>query len=516
MSADNTAATFDLDRTLQNSACASSWDNFIYYASNAIQDKALPHFFDGLVPSQRKLILSLDDLKARPDAKTVKSSSVVSRSTQAYHPVGNTYNVLVNLSQEWRVQAILTAPEGNWGPIESGLAAAERYTEIRFSQFGSDVLFADLPNAERQKSDAVPHGIVPASITYTDLHWEEDYLPARLPLLLLNGQNGIAVGIAQTWQPLAFRPLLTEIRQFLKTGQIDYTKLRPGYPTSPFITSSQQSFIDALKTGRGSVRSTAHHEVVKNRNNLITQIVFTSLPHGVTINPIGDTFNEWRAEDPAECPFKEYRNETTVLNKRDAIKLVFVLREPQPESALPGLLALLFKKTRLSDNHTVNMVALKGRFPVNYTLESFLVDWVEERQQIIYRVAQRKHGELSRQKRRLQILSWVRRNLDPTTAILKSALDEDQLYTALIAMPGLLPELERAELDIVLDLNLRQLSKLAEADLLARMSRLDEQLAEQLKLVVDRQNRIQAIDADLHFDGEILHRAGADVENMGR
>lgn len=498
-------ASIDLDALGNDTALASSLTNFLTYSSHRILEQALPHFFDGLLPSQRKLFFSLQDLKAFPGKKYQKSTAVVSGSTGAYHPIGGSYDVLVNMSQDWRVQALLTDPEGNWGPIDGQRAAADRYTEVRISAFGEAVLFPDMP-AVRQASDQTPHGIVPQSITYTDLLLEEDYFPAKLPMLLINGSNGIAVGIAQTWQPLAIRPLLTELRRFLSKGQIQFENIRLGYPTQPAITSPQADFIEAIKTGRGSVRSTGQYVLEKNRNGDVKAVVFTSTPHNVTLNSVGDDFNTWDStagtvvggKTVPECPFSRFDNET----EKSGIRLVFPLRKPMSEAELAPHLAELIRRANLSSSHTINMTALKDRFPVVYGLEEFFADWLLERSNIIQRAAAKRVAELQRQWHRLDVLLWVRANLDLVTETLKTAENADAIKAALafqwFAHFGAAHEIITDEdLDILMDINLRQVSRLNEDELLKRVERVKAELATQQNLVADSDSRDAAIDADL-------------------
>ena len=489
-------AALNLDELSNDTALASSLENFLSYSSHRILEQALPHFFDGLLPAQRKLLFSLQDLKAFPGKKFQKSSSVVSGSTGSYHPIGNSYGVLVNMSQDWRVQALLTDPEGNWGPIDGQAAAAERYTEIRISAFGEAALFADMP-AQRQSSDQTPHGIVPQSVTYTDLLLEEDYFPARLPLLLINGSNGIAVGIAQTFQPLSVKPLLTELRRYLAKGEIQYENIRLGFPTQPSITSDQASFIEALKTGRGSVRSTGKYSFETNRNGDVKAVVFTSVPHNTTLNSIGDAFNAWASGNP-DCIFSRFDNET----EPDKIRLVFPLRKPMAPAEVQAHVVELIRKANLSASHTINMTALKDRFPVVYGLDQFFHDWLEERSNIIMRAAQKRVAELRKQWHRLDVLLWVRANLDLVTETLKTAADSAAIKSALAFQwfahfKEANEVISDEDIEILLDINLRQVSRLNEDELLKRVERVKTELKAQEQLASDPDARDAEIDIDL-------------------
>lgn len=376
-----------MESAYKDSTKKEALTTFLDYSSHSIREQALPNFFDGLVPSHKKFVLAMQDMKALPDHKTQKSVAIVAQQTKEYHPVGNTYSSLVTMSQDWKVQAMLTDPEGNWGNPESGEPAAERYTENKLSEFAHKSLLSDLPS-KRTLSRNDPHGIVPCTVTYTDTYHEEDYLPAQLPNLLLNGSNGIAVGIAQTWQPLQYATVLKELVRYIQKGKINYPNIRIGHPSGCPIVSPQKDFINILKTGKGSIKQAPNYEVYRDgnlRTQNIDSIIFRTSPHGVLLNKIGDVFNAWRLSC-SDCPFRRFYNEST----EDSTVLRFLVKSGFHSKEHEEYLAkLLYTKLPLVASHTINMVALKDNFPIQYTLETFFDNWVEERHLILKRVAER-------------------------------------------------------------------------------------------------------------------------------
>lgn len=493
----------NLDTVQDDPTLSHALESFLRYATHRITDQSLPTFFDGLLPAQRKLLLSMQDLGALADRKHQKASRVVAQSTAAYHPVGNTYNVLVNMSQPYRVAIPLTDPEGNWGEPENGVAAAERYTEIRLSRFGQDVLFTDLPH-ERTPASRTPHTVVPTSLTYTDLHWEENYLPARIPLLLLNGSNGIAVGIAQTFQPLRFDTVLAATRAALDSTPLSDVPLHMGYPAQCAIVSTPDEVRDAYMTGRGSIKTAARYEWEVTRGQ-ITALVITAVPPGTYYNTVGDAFADWKRSD-ATCPFDSYRNETET-----ATRLVFELKRsarPHSDAAKADILKAIYRALPLTSSMTVNMIALRGSFPVAYNLETFLADWVAERSEIIKRVAQTRADELSKQLSRLHLTQWLKANLDfaieqiksqPTEEALRDSLDA--LYQATFVTPLTLDEVA-----IILNMNLRSISRLSEDELNARMAKTTAEHTRQIELTEVEAARHDVIRADLDmFEAKLKH-----------
>lgn len=486
--------SIDLDAITADRSLSYNLEDFLRYATHRITDQALPTFFDGLLPGQRKLLLAMQDLGALPGRKHQKASRVVAQSTAAYHPVGNTYDVLVNMSQAFRVPVLLTDPEGNWGEPESGSAAAERYTEIRFSAFGHDTLFADLPN-ERTPSSRTPHNIVPTALTYTDLHWEELYLPARLPLLLLNGSNGIAVGMAQTFQPLRFDTVLAATRAVLDGTPLDNVPLHLGYPGQCAITSTPDEVRQAFMTGRGSIKVAARHEILKQGGHTVG-IVITAVPPHTLYNTLGDAFAEWKRSDPL-CPFSEYRNETETTTR-----LVFRFKHsarPTTPAALEDALYTLYRKLPLTASLTVNMTALKNRMPVAYNLGSFLTDWVDERAAIIQRLAAIKLQDLRKQLGRLHLTVWMKRRIDIVIEGVRNQTTEELLAAYLNQWfhPDNGRDVTLEEVGLILNTNLRAISRLAEEELHARIAKTEREADKQQTLVDQLPARYDVIRADL-------------------
>lgn len=470
----------DINLIQQDSTLAYLFSNFLGYSSHLIQEQAIPQFFDGLLPSQRGHLLSMQDLGMANSKKHQKSTRVVAHQTGTYRPVGNTYDVLVNMSQDWRTQVLLTDPEGGWGPQESGKASAERYTETRLSVFAEKIALPDTP--QRLTSDKTPHNIVPTSINEFGTHWVEQYLPVRLPLILINGNNGIAVGLSQTWQPFSYTTLLPQIVSFINTGKIDYTALKFGYPTECLIANRRADIEQALKTGSGSVRTAGKYELVK-KGMLTEAVVFTSVPPHITLNAIGDAFQDNKRNFP-DFPFDSYRNESS----RGQIRLVFKFRNPTPSmQVVEEAVRTLYKRCKLMDHQTINMVALKNNFPIKYSLETFLEDWVAERAAILVRLSQNQLAQLSRDKRRLDVLTFAKRHETDVLDILHNSETEsliNQAFTNLAERKY--PGFGWAEDDtkILLQINLRQLSKLDESEHQKKLQKIKEAM-DSLQSLID-------------------------------
>lgn len=403
-------------------------ENFLGYASHKIQDQAIPAIFDGLLPSQRGHILSLHDLGAASNKAYKKSTQIVSHQTSRYRPVGNTYDVLVNMSQSWRVQVLLTDPEGSWGGEETGEASAERYTEIRLSKFAEAVCIPDLPS--RVPADKEPHGIVPVRINEFGTHYEERYIPTRLPLILINGSNGIAVGLAQTYQPLSYYPLLELMVSYISTGEFDTSKMSFGYPSKCQIAMSQQEALDVLMRGRGSIKTAGKYRFIKKGVHIVG-VEFTSIPPNQTTNEIGDAFNAYRRANP-DFPFDKFRNESP----EGSTSLCFMLKQPRiDEASLADPIRALYQSCKLVSHQTVNMVALVDQFPKTFNLKTYLDLWIEERIRIIVRLKTVELAKLSAQIHRLELMEWFRQNSTEIVGYLQTkGITEEQVHAHLSSL----------------------------------------------------------------------------------
>lgn len=459
---------------------------FLRYSTHSIREQAIPHVVDGLLPTQRRFILALQDLAAASGKPHKKSSLTCSHVTGHYSPQGAAvYDVLVNMSRNWRIQSPLTDPEGNWGEIENGRAGAERYTEIRLSQFAEAAVLADLPD-KRTKTSESPHGIVPATPTYLNTHLEEDYLPARLPLLLINGSTGIAVGLAQDFQPLCAEDVIRETLCYLATGECSPDQVRAGFPTQCPVVSSQGEFVTALGTGRGTFRTAAPYETTQNT------IILTSIPDGQLINRIGDSFNDWRRREP-NCPFTEMRNESS----NEGVRLVFQLRRGTKVPATGtqerhNLLRQLYQNTQgLLISHTVNQTALHENFPRVFGFVEIIETWATERSEIIRRRAERGLIRLEAELRRLRITRFTANCIDAVTGIVRS-FDEADVTERLKALTHSVlknPIENDEDAAVVLKFNLRQLLNLNGGVLEERVRKAEEEYRDIELLATDLERR---------------------------
>lgn len=454
--------------------------NFLGYATDAIQDQAIPNFFDGLLPTQRKHLLSLQDIGAMSESRHKKSSQVTANTQGNYRPVGVTYDVLVNMSQSFRVPQLFTDPEGLWGEPEIGEASAERYTEIRMSKLGEAVFFKHMPRT-RLSAKSQPHGIVPVALNYTREKLEESYLPARLPALLLNGGTGMAVGIAQTFQPLSFDTLMPYLIAMAKGEKADISSLKFGYPANPAIISSPEEVTQALASGRGSIKVAGRFVVNYLNNGKPTSVDIVSLPNGKTYNKVGDSFNEWRTASGSDCPFSSYRN----LSEENKTLLRFSIRNPNElsdKAKLDWAIRRLYQVDGLVDHRTVNMNALKERFPVEYNVELLVKDWLQERVALEQRVAKKDLEKAKFDLHRTDLLILLHEKLQEVSKALINSGSETELRTNLELALSII--LDDEDFKYVSAVTVRQLSKLNTDQMLSKHKTLAEGTIPKLEAIV--------------------------------
>lgn len=466
-------------------------DMFLYALTHRVKEQAIPSFPDGLLPVQRRQIMAMQDLRVFHDSKYVKAQKVVADTMGNYHPAGDSYDALVNQSQVWNVQLPMTDPVGNWGPIDSGKAADQRYTEIRLSRAAEEILLADMPS-QRQSADDVPHGIVPQRKTYDELRLEEMYFPARVPMMLINGGTGIAIAVAQSWLQLNTRDVLRETKRYIQTGEFDVNNLAIGYPVQPTVVSTREHVNASLNSGRGSVRFAGTWV------NEGGKVVFTSTPPGVLLNDIGDAVNAFMEKPTGAGLIKRYENDSP----EGKVRLVFTLQPGiEPDEAAP----LIMKFCKLIDTTSVVQYALVDGRPKQLGLPQFIQLWVDERQQQIQRIASRNLAGLRLEERRISILEFLRDHLteqqysaDPVIYILKSSEDRDEMLSRLRAIPAAaVLDLDQIDLDYILQLNLRSISRLSDDELTKRRDRINKSIAHNTALVEQVSLRMAEMDRQI-------------------
>ncbi|TAK89289.1 DNA gyrase subunit A [Patescibacteria group bacterium] len=382
--------------TLEATSIEDVMENrYLDYAMSVIVSRALPDVRDGLKPVHRRILYSMNNTGLRPSARYRKSANVVGDVMGKYHPHGDSaiYDAMVRLAQEFSSRYPLVDGQGNYGSIDGDPPAAMRYTEARMTRIAAEMLF----DIEKETVDFRPN--------YDGNEKEPVVLPAKIPNLLLNGQMGIAVGMATNIPPHNLSELADGIAHLIDNPEATVDDLMqyikgPDFPTGGVIYGTA-AIRQAYGTGKGSivVRAVAEVEEDKKGNQ---QIVITEIPYAVNKSSLVAKIAELH-KDKRVVGIADLRDESN----RKGIRVVIELKK---DSYPKKILNQLYKLTPMQTSFHVNMLALvDGIQPRVMTLEMMLREFVKHRQQVVRR---RTEFELRKAKDEAHILEGLKIALD--------------------------------------------------------------------------------------------------------
>ncbi|MFO0833405.1 MAG: DNA gyrase subunit A [Phycisphaerales bacterium] len=368
----------DIQRELQ--------DSYLTYAMSTIMDRALPDVRDGLKPSQRRILVAMNDLKLRPGRKHLKSAKICGNTSGDYHPHGESviYPTMVGLAQKWRMRVPLVDPQGNFGSIDGDPPAAMRYTEARMT-WGAVEMLADI---DLQTVDFQPN--------YDDRLMEPLVLPGKFPNLLVNGGVGIAVGMATSLAPHNPTEILDAIIRVIENPAITLHELMtdvkddagdvvrfgvkgPDFPTGGTV-HGKQGIVEAYATGRGKVvnRGSLHTEEVGGKGSGREQIVIDSIPYMLNqttlVERIVEAVKEERIVDVSDV-----RNES---GREAQTRVVIELKKGADARVVEKQ---LYEFTPLQQTFSIMNIALVNRQPRTLTLREMIDCYVDHRVNVIRR-----------------------------------------------------------------------------------------------------------------------------------
>lgn len=384
-------------RTLEN----VMEDSFFRYSMSVIIDRALPDVRDGLKPVHRRILHSMNTNGNRSNAKFVKSARIVGDVMGKFHPHGDSaiYDAMVRLAQPWSLRYPLVQGQGNFGSMDGDPAAASRYTEARLQRF-ADELLADIEKDTVDFRD-----------NYDGSEQEPVVLPAKVPNLLLNGQIGIAVGMATNIPPHNLGELVDASIELIDNEHATIDDLLkhvkgPDFPTGATVYGGAP-MKQAYMTGRGSVtmRAVADIEEVKKGRH---QIVVTEIPYGVNKASL--------VEKIAEL-YKEKKINISDLRDESSRGKVRIVVEVKKDGYPKKVLNQLYKLTALQTSFNYNMLALiDGIQPKVLGLQEMLEEFVHHRQKVVRR---RTEYELRKAKERAHILEGYKIALDHIDEVIR-------------------------------------------------------------------------------------------------
>ena len=455
--------------------------SFVDYAMSVIVSRALPDVRDGLKPVQRRIIYSMFENNITAASAHRKCSKVVGDVMGNYHPHGDQaiYDALVRMGQDFSLRHLLIDPQGNFGTIDDPPGAA-RYTECRLTKLSGHLL-------EGIKEDTVDF-----TDNYSGEMQEPSVLPSRFPNLLVNGSQGIAVGMATNIPPHNLGEVIDACVHVIDNPDAGTEELMqfvkgPDFPTGGFLVGAA-GIRDALTTGRGAVKVRAVCDVQEIRKGR-TAIIATELPYQVSIERIVAKIKELvdgkRLEGIAEV-----RNETS---DRVGTRLVIELKA----NAVPQVvLNQLYKNTPLQDSFGYNMVSLVDGVPRTLDLAGMIGYYLDHQMEVVERRTRFRLDEAQARAHILEGLIIAVDNIDAVIKLIRGSADTAEARTNLMASF----ELSEIQANAILDMPLRRLTALEVDKLRTELAELHELIAELEKILADPRIRWGIIKEEL---GEI-------------
>jgi DNA gyrase subunit A len=450
--------------------------SYIDYSMSVIVSRALPDVRDGLKPSQRRILVAMNDLNLAPGRPYRKCAKIAGDTSGNYHPHGEqvVYPTLVRLAQEWVMRYPLVDGQGNFGSIDGDAPAAMRYTEARLTPLAVEML-ADL---EKNTVDFRPN--------YDETREEPSVLPGVLPNLLVNGCSGIAVGMATEVPPHNLTEVCEAIIQVIERPEITAEELLkivtgPDFPTGGIIYGGQ-GIRDCYLTGRGLIRMRAQVQVEEGRAGRLS-LVATQIPFQVNkamlLERIADMVREGRLTG-----ISDLRDESD----RDGMRIVIELKKDANPKVV---LNQLFVHTPLQSTFGAIMLGLVNNRPQVLTLRALLDQYVMHRQVVVRRRTEYDLAEAERRAHILEGLKIALDHLDAVIALIRAAKDVDTARTGLMAQF----KLSEIQANAILEMRLQRLTGLERAKIEQEYLEVI-QLIEQLRSILASEKKMLAIIQD--------------------
>ncbi len=469
-------------------------ESYLKYAMSVIVSRALPEVRDGLKPSQRRILVAMHDLNLHPRAKFRKCAKIAGDTSGNYHPHGEqvVYPTLVRMAQDFVMRTPLIHPQGNFGTLDDP-PAAMRYTEARLAAAAME-LMAD-----------ISEDTVDLVMNYDESRTEPTVLPARFPNLLVNGSQGIAVGMASSMPPHNLGEICSAVIALLDDPDITLDGLMeivpgPDFPTGATICG-RDAIREAYASGRGRLKLRARCEVEELRNDKFA-LVFTQLPYGVSMKAVSDEIvalvNAKKITSIADV-----RDESSLA---DGTRLVVELKRNENDQVA---LSHLYKHTRLQETFSVINIALVRGRPETLPLKRMLEEFRDHRVTVIRR---RTRHRLAKAEARAHIVEGLLRALDVIDEVIAtirasqtSAEARSKLVEGIESAARGRVRFSQAQADAILEMRLSRLTGLEREKLQAEWDELRAKITDLRDILAHRERVLEIIRDDMR---ELIEKYG--------
>ena len=485
--------------------------SYIDYAMSVIVGRALPDVRDGLKPVHRRILYSMNELNLTPDKPFRKSARIVGDVLGKYHPHGDTavYFAMVRMAQDFSTRGLLVDGHGNFGSVDGDSPAAMRYTEAKMSKLAMELL----RDIDKETVDFVPN--------FDESLKEPSVLPSRYPNLLVNGSNGIAVGMATSIPPHNLGETIDAAVHLIDNPECSVEDLMnyvkgPDFPTSAIIMG-KENIAEAYRTGRGKVKVRSRaiiEELPKGRQ----QVVVTEIPYQVNKAKLVERIAELVKEKKLEG-ISDLRDESN----RNGMRIVIELKRDANANIV---LNNLYKHSQMEDTFSIIMLALVNGVPKVLNLKEMLFYYVEHQKDVVTR---RTKFELNKAEARAHILEGLRialDNIDAVISLIRGSKTTAEAKEGLISKFGLSDVQSQA----ILDMRLQRLTGLERQKIEDEYSELMKKIEYLRSILADEQLLLNVIKDEIiaikekyaderrteirHAEGEINMRDLIDDEEI--
>lgn len=494
-------------------------ESYLTYAMSVIVSRALPDVRDGLKPSQRRILVAMDDLNLTPGAGRVKCAKISGDTSGNYHPHGESviYPTLVRMAQEWNMRHVLIDKQGNFGSIAGLPAAQMRYTEARLSPAAA----AMLEDLKQDTVDFVP--------TYDERNSEPSVLPSKFPNLLINGTSGIAVAMATSIPPHNLREVCEALIKVIDDPEVSIDELLeiipgPDFPTGGIICGTA-GIRRGYHTGRGNIVVRARAEIEEHKKGRF-RIVVHEIPYQQFRDKVMERIGKLVNEDPPRV--EGIAGVRDVSDLKEPVRIeIEVKRQADPEVVLNQL----YQFTSLQDTFSLNLLALVDGKPQQLSIKDLMTEFIRHRLTVIRRRTQFLLAKARKRKHTVEGLLLALANIDEIIRIIRASRTQAEAKTGLMGVECPAAMLQKAlgeqgfqifqeergardtysltavQSDAILRMTLGQLVNLEQERLGDEHRKLLEEITEYLRILSDEKNILAIIRTDLQ---EIQRKFGDD------